>query len=72
MLAAIKTAKYYDLGPSDVIVTVATDGAAMYGTERDVVRRGQQGSHAVQAEHVGYLVRIDDHGGRSHNRGNDH
>jgi cysteine synthase len=36
VLAAIKTAKYYDLGPDDVIVTVATDGAAMYGSERDL------------------------------------
>jgi hypothetical protein len=35
VLAAIKTAKYYSMGPGDVIVTVATDGAAMYGTERD-------------------------------------
>jgi len=33
MLAAIKAAKYYDLGPEDVILTVATDGAAMYGSE---------------------------------------
>ena len=31
VLAAIKTAKYLRLGPDDVIVTVATDGAAMYG-----------------------------------------
>ena len=30
MLAAIKMAKHCDLGPDDVIVTVATDGAAMY------------------------------------------
>ncbi len=36
MLAAIKTARYYDLGPDDVIVTVATDGAAMYGSEREL------------------------------------
>ncbi len=33
MLAAIKTAKYFDLGSDDVILTVATDGAAMYGSE---------------------------------------
>ncbi len=33
MLAAIKTAKYFDLGPEDIILTVATDGAAMYGSE---------------------------------------
>jgi hypothetical protein len=36
VLAAIKTAKYYGLGPDDVIVTVATDGAAMYGSEREL------------------------------------
>jgi cysteine synthase len=34
VLGAIKTAKYYGLGPEDVIVTVATDGAAMYASER--------------------------------------
>jgi len=36
VLAAIKTAKYYRLGDGDVIVTVATDGAAMYHSERDL------------------------------------
>jgi len=35
VLAAIKTAKYYRMGPDDVIVTVATDGSTMYGSERD-------------------------------------
>ncbi|MBL6929573.1 MAG: pyridoxal-5'-phosphate-dependent protein subunit beta [Rhodospirillales bacterium] len=34
LLAAIKTAKYLGLGEDDVIMTVATDGAEMYGTER--------------------------------------
>jgi cysteine synthase len=34
VLAAVKVAKYYDFGPDDVMVTVATDGAEMYGTER--------------------------------------
>jgi cysteine synthase len=33
MLAAIKSAKYLDLGPDDVVLTVATDGAALYGSE---------------------------------------
>ena len=33
VLAAIKLAKYLDLGSDDVILTVATDGAEMYGTE---------------------------------------
>ncbi len=35
MLAAIKTARYYDLGADDVVLTVATDGAAMYGSQLD-------------------------------------
>ena len=34
-LAAIKTARRLNLGPDDAIVTVATDGAAMYATEID-------------------------------------
>ncbi|MGC8634529.1 MAG: pyridoxal-5'-phosphate-dependent protein subunit beta [Candidatus Limnocylindrales bacterium] len=36
VLGAIKTAKYYEMGPQDVLVTVATDGAALYHTERDI------------------------------------
>jgi len=39
VLAAIKTAKYYGLGPEDVVMTVATDGAAMYGSEREKALR---------------------------------
>jgi cysteine synthase len=34
VLAAIKTAKLLDLGPDDAIVTIATDGAALYPSER--------------------------------------
>jgi cysteine synthase len=37
VLAAIKTARYFDLGKDDVIVTVATDGAGMYNTERSKI-----------------------------------
>ena len=33
VLAAIRTAKYFRLGASDVIATVATDGAEMYASE---------------------------------------
>jgi cysteine synthase A len=36
VLGAIKTAKHYRLGPDDVVVTVATDGAAMYDSEREL------------------------------------
>ncbi len=34
VLAAIKTAKLLDLGPDDALITVATDGGAMYPSER--------------------------------------
>ncbi len=34
VLAAVKAAKYLRLGPDDVVMTVATDGAAMYASER--------------------------------------
>jgi cysteine synthase len=34
ILAAVKAAKYLRLGPDDVVITVATDGAGMYLTER--------------------------------------
>jgi hypothetical protein len=34
VLAAIKTAKLLGLGPDDAIITVATDGGAMYPSER--------------------------------------
>ena len=37
VLAAIKTAKLLRLGTDDVVVTIATDGAAMYRTEVDKV-----------------------------------
>jgi cysteine synthase A len=37
VLAAIKTAKLLGLGSDDVVITVATDGAAMYRTEVDKV-----------------------------------
>jgi hypothetical protein len=34
ILAAIKTAKVLDLGPDEAVVTIATDGAAMYLSEQ--------------------------------------
>jgi cysteine synthase A len=54
ILAAVKTAAYLGLGSQDVIVTVATDGASMYGSEREqVVARdyadGFDEAHAAEA-----------------------
>ena len=41
ILAAIKLAKYMKLGSDDAILTVATDGAEMYGTELDKTIRSK-------------------------------
>jgi len=74
VLAAIKTAKRLGLGSEDAIVTVATDGAAMYGSEREkyaaahypggfgAVDAGEVvGRHleAITDDHVLELSRID-------------
>jgi cysteine synthase len=56
VLAAIKSAKYYGLGEDDVVITVATDGASLYGSERDkaVARRfGGQFDQVAAAETFG-------------------
>ena len=56
MLAAIKTAKLLDLGPDDAIITVATDGGAMYPSERAKViasRYNDEYSHTDAAEAFG-------------------
>ena len=39
VLAAIKTAKWFDLGPDDLLLTVATDGAALYASEWPRIER---------------------------------
>ena len=51
ILAAIKTAKQLGLGPDDAVVTVATDGAALYLTEVEKVlaRDYPAGFGAVEA-----------------------
>ncbi|MDQ1422744.1 MAG: cysteine synthase [Acidimicrobiaceae bacterium] len=43
VIAAIKTARLYDLGEDDAIITVATDGAALYPSERAKMLAGRFG-----------------------------
>jgi len=54
VLAAIKAAKYWNLGPDDAVATVATDGAAMYVTEVDkaITKLFPNGFGRKQAEQV--------------------
>ncbi len=54
VLGAIKTVKHFDLGPEDVIVTVATDGAAMYESERELAlaRHFPHGFDEVEAAEI--------------------
>ncbi len=64
VLASIKLAKHLHLGPDDVIMTVATDGAALYVSERDkVLARDFAGGfdEAAAAEVVGeHLLGADE------------
>ena len=54
LIAAIKTAKYFGLGPDDAVVTVATDGAEMYASEqaKALAKHFPQGFDAVNAGEV--------------------
>ncbi len=59
ILAAIKTAKYYRLGSSDVVATIATDGAEMYASEKAMILRERFGGRfdsvdagAVYGQHL--------------------
>ena len=45
VLAAIKYAKYQGLGTNDAVLTVATDGSEMYGTELDKESRATFGGN---------------------------
>ncbi|MBU97723.1 MAG: pyridoxal-5'-phosphate-dependent protein subunit beta [Acidimicrobiaceae bacterium] len=53
MLAAVKTAKKLNLGPNDVIITVATDGSELYESEKEHLLNSQYpdgftSSHAAE------------------------
>ncbi len=70
MLAAIKTAKYFDLGEDDIILSVATDGGAMYGSEIgkatakyfgnrfDAVTAGEVWGQSLAATTTDYLLEL--------------
>lgn len=72
VLAAIKTAKHLGMGEGDAIVTVATDGADMYGSEREKTLQKRFGGRfdspeaaETFAEHVlgadgGHLLELSD------------
>jgi cysteine synthase A len=66
VLAAIKTARRFDWGPDDLILTVATDSAALYDSERARVAAelapdglDRAGAAALVAEHL--VAATDDH-----------
>jgi cysteine synthase A len=54
IVAAIKLAKHFDLGPDDVVMTVATDSAEMYASERQhhLAKRYPDGFDEVNAGEV--------------------
>ncbi|MEO8666977.1 MAG: pyridoxal-phosphate dependent enzyme [Bauldia sp.] len=54
IVAAIKLAKHFDLGPDDVVMTVATDAAEMYASERKsyLSRRYPSGFDEVDAAEI--------------------
>jgi hypothetical protein len=66
IVAAVKTAKFLDLGPDDAIVTIATDGGAMYGSERakTLAHRWPDGFGELEAaevfgRHLGHVDTAD-------------
>jgi len=70
LVAAVKLAKYYDLGPDDVVLTVATDGAEMYASEArkaivryfgnrfDAVSAGEAWGQSLAAAGVDHLLEL--------------
>jgi len=50
VIAAIKVSRELDLGPDDALVTVATDGGEMYGSERESMMAGRYAAGFGDAE----------------------
>ena len=55
MLAAIKTAKALDLGPEDVLISVATDGSELYASEKEKLMAANYAGGFTK-EHAGEIV----------------
>ncbi|TEX45911.1 MAG: pyridoxal-5'-phosphate-dependent protein subunit beta [Acidimicrobiales bacterium mtb01] len=65
-LAAIKTSKLLDLGPDDAVITVATDGAALYPSSRKTTISNRFGGEMTAADaaevygrHLGHITTED-------------
>ena len=58
LLAAVKTAKYFELGADDVLLTVATDSMEMYGSrlEEENAEHGDLTAARSEALHERYLL----------------
>jgi cysteine synthase len=61
MLTAIKMAKYYEMGPNDVVMTIATDSMEMYQSRIDEYRELQGPFTPLDAAYVAgrYLHGVD-------------
>ena len=67
----IKTAKYYDLGPDDVVLSVATDGAELYeseigkataryfGNRLDAVSAGETWGRSMVATTIDHMLELN-------------
>ncbi len=70
MLAAIKTAKYFDLDADDIVITIATDGAELYeseigkataryfGNRLDAVAAGETWGRSLAATTIDHMLEL--------------
>jgi len=58
LLSAIKFAKWYELGESDIVLTVLTDSMELYGSRLDELRaeRGEYTDRDAAVDHERYLL----------------
>ncbi|HPT13110.1 MAG TPA: hypothetical protein PLP69_10780, partial [Bacteroidales bacterium] len=49
MISAIKAARYFEMTEDDIIVTIATDSADMYGSRVDELREERGAYNSIQA-----------------------